>query len=433
MKRSKKRLIEAGKSLLIVLLACSALYLTARTQLGRGVFARPSDSEDWQETTAAGSQAELARPVRMAATLSAGDEISRFGVQYDTAACDELFQHTARPLVEALSCAQPPQQVSRQTWQRALNTAPGVYYDLLGEVPLEVLSAWLGAEGSHLQGTARRLILAAGGDGAELYYQEEGAYYVCAVPMVTRGQLEETLSGLTGNRAQFAFESEQYAQLDPDTLILPQTPELTAYAARNPLEGVGENTAVLNGQLAALTFSVDSNQIYMTSGTQVIRSGNDTLRLDEAGTLVYHALKGESARYRVPDRLPEQVEECRALAQSTVGSLCGEARLYLRSVRPAGQGLEVEFGYVLSGAQVQLGAEGYAAQFVIEAGQITQFTLCYRSYEAVPERALVLPELQAAAALQAMGLSGRELSLVYSDSGGEHLTPAWYTAGGGRV
>ena len=31
-----KRLLETGKSLLIVLLACSALYLTARTQLGRG-------------------------------------------------------------------------------------------------------------------------------------------------------------------------------------------------------------------------------------------------------------------------------------------------------------------------------------------------------------------------------------------------------------
>ena len=76
----------------------------------------------------------------------------------------------------------------------------------------------------------------------------------------------------------------------------------------------------------------------------------------------------------------------------------------------------VEFGYVLSGAQVQVGSEGYAAQFVLEAEQITQFTLRYRRYQA---------------ALQALGRSGQELSLVYTDNGGERLTPAWYTAGKG--
>lgn len=433
MKHNRRRLIEAGKTALIVLLACSAVYLTARTQLGRGMISHQGGTLNWQEESTAGTQAELARPVRMAVTLTAGDEAARYGVQYDTAGCDDLFQRTTRPLVEALSCAQSPQPVERQAWEQALNTAPGVYFDLLGEIPLEVLSAWLGAEGANLDGTSRRLILAAAGDTVELYYQQDGGFYVCAAPMVTRGQLEEALAGLTGNRAQFAFESEQYAQLDPDTMILPQTPELAACTALNPLEGQGEGSALLNSQLSALTFSPDTNHIYLTSGTQVIRNGNDTLRLDEGGTMVFHALAGESSRYRLPERLSDQVEECRALAQNTVGSLCGDARLYLQSVRSSGQELVVEFGYVLSGAQVQLGPEGYAAQFVIEAGQITQFTLRYRSYQVTQEAALILPEIQAAAALQAMGLSGQELRLVYSDNGADHLAPAWYTGGGGRV
>ena len=428
-----KRLLETGKSLLIVLLACSALYLTARTQLGRGLLSHQSQNTSWQKETSIGPQAELARPARMAATLSVGDEIARYGVQYDPAACDNRFQLTARPLMEALSCAQTPQPIARTGWETALNAAPGIYFDLQGEVPLQVLSAWLGAEGCALEGTVRRLVLSASGDGVELYYQEAGAYYVCAAPMVTQSQLEEALSGLTGNQAQFAFEEDSYAALDPDTLILPQTPSLPACTALNPLENQGEGSALLNSQLSALTFSPDTNHIYTTSGTQAIRSGNDTLRLDQNGTMTYHALAGESSRYRLSGRLAEQVEECRALAQDTVGALCGDARLYLQSIRQTDQGTAVEFGYLLHGAQVQLGSESYAAQFVIEGDQLTQFTLHYRTYQSLPEQALVLPEVQAAAALQALGRSGQELCLVYFDSGSERLSPAWYTEGGGRV
>ena len=59
-----KRLLETGKSLLIVLLACSALYLTARTQLGRGLLSHQSQSTSWQKETSIGPQAELARPAR---------------------------------------------------------------------------------------------------------------------------------------------------------------------------------------------------------------------------------------------------------------------------------------------------------------------------------------------------------------------------------
>lgn len=431
MKHRNRRLLEWGKNLLILLLACSALYLAARTQLGRGVFQRQSGPGGWREETSMGEQADLVRPVRMAATLSAGDELTRYGVQYDTDGCDSLFQRAARPLMEALSCAQSPQPVSRQAWEEALCTGPAIYFDLLGEIPLNTLAAWLGAEETALEGSARRLVLVAQEDLAELYYQQEGTYYLYAAPLVTREQLEEALSGLSGNRAQFAFELEQYAHLDPDTLLLPQSPSLPEYTAANPLADQVEGSELLNSQLTALSFSVDTNHIYITSGTQVIRNGNDTLRLDEEGNLVYHALAGESTRYRLPPRLSDQIEECRALAQATVGALCGDGRLCLQQIRPTGETLVVEFGYVLSGAQVQVGSEGYAAQFVLEAEQITQFTLRYRRYQAAPEQALVLPELQAAAALQALGRSGQELSLVYTDNGGERLTPAWYTAGKG--
>ena len=58
----------------------------------------------------------------------------------------------------------------------------------------------------------------------------------------------------------------------------------------------------------------------------------------------------------------------------------------------------------------------YAAHYV---------TLYLRSYSAVGESSAVLPVPQAAAALQAEGLEGRELLLVYSDGGGDTLTAGW--------
>ena len=93
-KGSKKRLIERIKSLLIVLLSCSAVFLVLRTQ------ASIAGSGERQEAYAAGESGPastedpgaMARPLRMAAAIQRGSEVVRYGVQYDQAGTDELYQ-----------------------------------------------------------------------------------------------------------------------------------------------------------------------------------------------------------------------------------------------------------------------------------------------------------------------------------------------------
>ena len=58
-------------------------------------------------------------------------------------------------------------------------------------------------------------------------------------------------------------------------------------------------------------------------------------------------------------------------------------------------------------------------------GRIQQFTLYLRSYVSNGGSSVVLPVRQAVAALEAEGLEGRELLLVYPDGGGDTLTAGW--------
>ena len=188
--------------------------------------------------------------------------------------------------------------------------------------------------------------------------------------------------------------------------------------------------------MSDLGFSLDVSSFYASGDEQVARCDNDDIRLSERGIARYRA--GEnSGRFHIPARgespnLVESVEACRQLAAVTLGARSGQARLYLISAQETGEGLEVCFGYSLNGSVVQL-ESGCAAWFLVRNGRIDQFELCFRSYTDSGERSAVLPVRQAAAALEAMGLEGEELLLVYRDTGSDTVTAAWAAAGTSEV
>lgn len=119
------------------------------------------------------------------------------------------------------------------------------------------------------------------------------------------------------------------------------------------------------------------------------------------------------------------IEAAWRLADATLGSLCGSARLYLMGMEETQAGVEVRFGYSLDGAAVQLYEKGWCARFLIRSGKITDYTLHFRSYEETGEHTLVLRERQAAAALAALGSGRRELVLCYADGGGDTVEAGW--------
>ena len=440
-KKKITRWVEALKSVLIVLLAVSAVYLAYRTLLMSGLEGFWSGRNQGASAEVGDqAQSETAWPVRIAVTGWTENNTARYGVQYDRETCDEQFRQVANLLREALGGLCEARQVDSSEWERALGVSGGaypgqeagggqpyasLYFDLLGSVPLSVLSGWLSGEDSAPDIAVRRLILAADGEGAALYYRNEadGAQ-----------QLYAAVQNVTDNGAIFAFEQEQYAGLAGDTMILTSQPQPRIYSSANPLgqtEEGGRNN-LLRELLTALSFP-DSSSIYPgTDRDQVIRSGGDTLRISAGGVVSYKCTQGESSRYQVASEaarptLYEAAEACRALADGTAGAMAGSARLYLRRAVQTQTGWEIEFGYCLDGAAVQVGDEGYAARFVVEGSEITQFVLQLRTYADTGERSAVLPEEQAMAAMAAMGCEGGELELAYRDVGAESVTAGWVT------
>ena len=137
---SKKRRIERLKSALIVLLSCSAVFLLVRTQ---AAIVSSEDSGTAYQAEAEGSSSTespgaTARPLRMAAAIQRGSEVVRYGVQYDQESTDSLYQQSYSLLVEALSSASQPRAVGETEFQQALSTAPGLYFDWQGEIPVAV-------------------------------------------------------------------------------------------------------------------------------------------------------------------------------------------------------------------------------------------------------------------------------------------------------
>lgn len=424
-----RRMVERVKTLLIVLLSCSAVYLAVRTQIPVSLHSLlPTRTTQSGSQTTQESRIQAAQPLRMAVTLRGGEESLRYGVQYDQEAQDILFQQMYSLLVEALSSAEAPAAVDETSWREALNTSPGIYFDWQDDLPFSVLVGWLSVENGQLTGSVRRLVLTAQEGQAVIYYcGQEDTYYRAVCPMVDVSRLSEAVAGVKDNGAQFAFEQEEFDGLAPYTLLLGENLTPKIYQASNPLE----QEEIQDQVRQMLDFSDDSSVSYVTSNEQVIRNGNDTLRLAADGSTVTFTAADGGSRYLVTSSgVYGAVERCRQLAVDTLGDLCGQARLYLMSVEENGEeSWQIEFGYLLDGVPVRLGDEGYAARFQVSGGRVVSFTLCLRSYTDSGTTSVVLPQRQAMAAMEAKGHQGEELLLVYLDTGIQQVSASWAAAG----
>lgn len=421
--KGKRRLLEAFKSLLIVLLSLSAVYLLIQTPLiqDSGVLDLfESDSAENPQSSKV-TLTTAARPSRMA--VSSGGQ--RFGIQYDQNQTDELFARFGPLLGEALVSSEQPEELPEEDWQRYLQ-GDGIFFDFVGEVPLSALSSWLQPEGACILTSAARRILLAGGenDSVLLCYQdmEEGEFYGCPTGLSWSLHMESAVSAVSGNGAHFAFERESWAELlEPYTLITEETAR-PVYAASIPVSPGGNHSALLEalGYTGRNHASVSGGELYL--------DGNDRLHIFSGGRVVYTAAqlgKYPVATARGMVTVAEAIESARRLAEGTVGAQCGEAQLYLMSARATEDGYVIRFGYRLNGSTVWLYHEGWAAEFIVRDGYITEFTLYFRSYLPTGENAMLLSMDWTAAMIPSLTGEQCELNLQYRDGGEDRIEPIW--------
>lgn len=423
--KRRSRVIEWGKNLLILLLALSALYLLGCTQLSggisKGIRGLLEDSGTDSGSTLTQSSSVSVHPVRLAIYQDG----RRYGVQYSQEEADAAFSSLSTLLSEALGSAGAPEPVSEKDWRSAL-CRTGIYMDFLYPVPLLTLSGWLGngQNNSALSGTARRICLAADeGGGVSLFFinEEDGSYYACGTTLTRDFHLNEAVADWSPNGALFAFEVPGMETLAPYTLLT-TTPEPAVYAADNPLL---EDSARVTELLNVLSFHTQGTTLDPAAGGQIVEV-NDSLRLSDTGVVTFHTIGDSDFRFTLPENSTQAaLDYVQALAEATVGAWCGEARLCLAVVEETADGLEIIFQYSLNGAPVALTEDRTAARFLVSGGAVTDFSLYLRTYSDTGETSIVLPEVQAAAAMEAMDMQGKELTLLYQDSGGALVSAGW--------
>ena len=417
----KRRVIETLKNLLILALVCSALWLVRESRLFRmsGMLEPPRQSQ--QSGSQNGASGAAISPLHMAVMSQSGC----CGVQYDSGELAAVFNRMAPVLNEALSGAGEPRPITREEWETLLISAPGVYFDFQGAIPLQVLSGWLsGQENPALTARIRHLLLAADGQGqVVLAYRDEdsGGYFACPAQLVSLNHLQSAVAQVGPNGAVFACQAADYAQmLAPYTIITAQTPKPREYTASNPIPAGEEQR--LNELLEALSFPLGITTIYDTPEGRRARSGNDTLSISNDGLVTYYstpqeqrypvtAAEGASAVFAAADRAARLVRGVLELWR-------GDARVCLERVEPQGEdSWRVDFCYTLNDTPVQVGQRGYAATVLVEQGYITEFELQLRTYTGLEQTTLILPQRQAAAAMVELGKAGSQLHLRYQDNG----------------
>lgn len=420
------RVIEFGKSLLIPLLVLSLIYLVGRTQLSDKVedsvkSLLSSSPEESTSATLDRDSSVKVNPLRLAVYRDG----LRYAVQYDQDAVDADYSKLSILFAEALSSATAPERASEQVWQKAL-CRTGIYMDFYYPVPLNILAGWLGEDSGELAltGSARQICLAADGEGGvSLYYidGENGTYYACATTLSQDVHLDMAVEDWSPNGAQFAFEVEGMESLEPYTLLT-ATPEPAIYTVSNPLL---DDATTLEDLLSELSFHSQSSVLSPVTGGQVVE-GNDSLRLSEDGIVTFHTIGDSEFRFSVSgDSIEASLEYVQTLAEATVGTWCGQAKLCLAEINETAEQTEIVFQYCLNGVPVKL-PEGYAAaRFVVSNGAIKDFSLYLRCYTDTGETSLVLPVVQAAAAMKSMKADGKELILLYEDLGAEQLSAGW--------
>lgn len=418
---NNRRLLEWGKDALIVALSLSAVYLLSMTPLlqDSGVLELLSPKESPAPGAFTATQGGAMLPARLVISAEGG----RCGVQYDKTQLEELFSPLGALLGDALASAGEARPMTEAQWRQYL-TGTGIYFDFAGDVPLSALEHWLQGPGTAgLDGAARRVLLCAGqGDQVLLCWQDAdtGQFFFCPTALTQALHLNPATAAVTSNSAYFAFENPDLSQLlSPYTLVTEVAQQGVCYAVSNPLPG-GGTSAVLD----ALAFNGQNHA--PVSGGEVYLDGGDRLVVSTNGTVTYRAAWVE--RYPAGSTLADAVDKARALAEGTLGALCGEARLYLVSARESQGTLCLRFGYLLGGCPVYLGGEGWAAEFWVTDGYITQFTLHFRSYAPNGEHTLLLPIDKAAAMLPSISQERRELIIQYRDGGGPSVSPQWAAA-----
>ena len=404
------RIWEWIKTMLIVLLFCSAAVLSvsliSELVSGQSLTHRIGTLLGWAAPEPAYVPTGETIPAAAAPlAVSMTGENGRGSTVGEPERTAQLYDTLTRQLGEALATASLPVALEEDSW-RTLFSGESVSFLYAGQVPLEALAAWLGAQASENLSSMCASELTLCIDGARVSLLLRGEHWLCLGTAVAPQDLRQALESCRPDGSLFAIEDPSLSELDPLSLLTVRTVLPTATAENALADGDRIDTAA-----TLLGLNPYRDTAYTAGdGTISFTAGNGRLTVSAGGVLRYVPAD-------TPPALPGTgvtalIEAARQLLAQLSDGLSGDAALQLASLEHSGTQVTLFFDYVLGGYAVRQ-RTGHAAEIVYENGVLRSLTWTARCYTLTAQSETLLPARQAAAIVP----SGTRLEPVYLDSG----------------
>jgi hypothetical protein len=346
-----------------------------------------------------------AEPTRIAVSTADG----LVGAQYQTASVSMLYTVLREPMGAAIDCAGAFAACTEEDFAQAL-AGEVLYFGYEGQLPLTLLSGWMGSGRSEeLQKTDLLLLTGKG----KLFIHGENGYQWAETkgsPDAWAHLMQELAAGACSFAAQ---EGEKFAQVRPDTLLFEQESESAErLTMRVPgfLEGQGGSD--LTALLEAFSYDPYVRTYQEDQGkTRVFVENYSTLHVSVDGEVSFHtsAMEGaleaySAAEVEKKDVLRLQTDFAYQLLRQVQGSMSDTSKAMLFDVTEGESGVRVlSFLQTAGGIPVQVGETPFA-WFEFREGRMIGAELHLRVFESAGEQSPLLPSRQAAAAAPAEGL-----------------------------
>ncbi len=409
------KISEFSKTVLIVLLTVSAIFLTGRTWLTavgsngdwRTLFNKdtvnlPVAYNEYEEIN---SVITLLTPLRATVKSESG-----FCTLPNANAVSGLFERTRVSMNEALSTAKDMQTVDKNAWRRALD-GDMVFYDFEGYIPLDAL-ALLGTGTSVEFPSVRYLVLSADDDGTvSVYCKDKEGNYLRFATEAQATNLRAILTGYPGDGSEFVYKTIPSA----DTMLTtaPYTDGTLARESVITDISSSDTNRMISVILEDLGFNSYTTKAYPeTDTTRVYVEDLDTLRVSSDGTLQFYAPSADNGTYTAPTGLDKAniLADGATILRNAVGIYSGDASVYLIDCYTDSQTgrFVLLFGIHSDGVPVKT-EKGYAARLEYCGNVVTSGDMRIAAYKKTDGTAPLLPAVQAYAAMK----DGGELGLRY--------------------
>lgn len=430
--RSPEQWLEDGKTLAIALLTGSACFLSTQIEAFSSftVLLQEENRTTFSTYPQTTDHTMDFLPINMMAVRTLPQEdgtvySEQIGVQYNKEEGGLFFEATSQLLKESLGNISSVEKINQEDFIQSVTTAPSLYFELFGTVPLDLLEKWL--QSTNVQGnpgTTQRFALSLWQNQFSFFYQEGSSYFVCPISVVDSSRLESVLATLTGEPVTFAVTHSQLSRISPLTLWGGEPKETPHYMCSTPFDHSSE----MDFFLSLLDFPASIHSQYTTDDAVVLRSGTDSIRLSYDGTVLF---QGEGvARYVLPHRsstitLQEQVEGCASFTNSLFQHMYIVPDVSLHHVETIDEETILSYYFSIDGIPLVFNHDVVGATFHLKGDEIHSFSLQYRQYIQTDDTSPTLPLEQVEAILQGLGIAQRDILFCYQDLGGDTMSAGW--------